>query len=430
MISLDLRQSLKSAKTLACRCCSPTNIYGTVISTTLLRISSMLLGFATNIVAARVLGPEKLGVSGVIYSLVGQLIVLTNLNLDPALVREYKSKKAEDRKILVADLFVFRATASLFICIALGGIGMATTSVRDWWLPGGLGLAFYIANANSPLWVLQSTDRLPLSYLVNVFGSLITLILIVYFTSFTSRAGIDICSQAVGTGFVCIALWWIILRENQYITSLSRGITAMVDLIGRNRSLVICGFVVYAYAGIDAALIALLRGNADAGIYRCAAGLLAPLTSIMGLVPIIMYPKLLEWRENGDRQMWKELSRVVTIMAPLVIIVALVSFLLAPRVFDVLYGHEYRRSAAVFSILFLAKGVALVNGVYVWAIYAIRKDLAFLIIAMCVTIQSLFLNYLVVPIFGPEGSATVNLASEISILVSAGIYCHKRLNKA
>ncbi len=64
---------------------------------------------AGSIWAARCLGPEKLGISGMILSLLAPVGLLVDLNQDVALVRRYKTCETDDARVrLIRETYLFR----------------------------------------------------------------------------------------------------------------------------------------------------------------------------------------------------------------------------------------------------------------------------------------------------------------------------------
>lgn len=70
---------------------------------------------AGSIWAARCLGPEKLGISGMVISVVAPMTLLVDLNQDVSLVRRYKSYETDEaRAQLIRKTFIFRG----LLCLA------------------------------------------------------------------------------------------------------------------------------------------------------------------------------------------------------------------------------------------------------------------------------------------------------------------------
>jgi len=135
--------------------------------------------------------------------------------------------------------------------------------------------------------------------------------------------------------------------------------------------------------------------------------------AFIGYLPILLYPRMLEWKQVGPHFLWQNQKRVLTWFALLVVVLSLGGFLLAPLVYPYIYGPEFQRGAYPFAFLLTAKMVAVMNGIMDWGMLAQRKDRSVFSIMMVAAIFSIGMNMLLIPHFGAVGASAVNMSSEM-----------------
>ena len=146
---------------------------------TALRFIGLGIGAVAQIYAARQLGPEKLGISGMALAAVAQGSILVTLGANTLLVREYKEAKTDgEKQSLISAAYTLRTIITF-------GLALLLLAALPWLWPHPqyllatacvLPLIFF--ESNQALWVLQAEERVPAQYLANVAGALVSAIVI------------------------------------------------------------------------------------------------------------------------------------------------------------------------------------------------------------------------------------------------------------
>ena len=157
------------------------------------------------------------------------------------------------------------------------------------------------------------------------------------------------------------------------------------------------------------------------------ASLLGVAQSFLSMIPILLYPRFIEWLKDGPRCLWDrqmQLAGVALCIAiPAIAIVCLVS----PRFFLAAFGAPFASAAYPFCLLFASKLVVVINGIFGWGLWAMKKDRQMLYLMVVTALFSISANLFLIPRLGMIAAASVNLASEILILMGCFLLTRRAL---
>ena len=145
------------------------------VQMTALRFIGLGIGAVAQIYAARQLGPEKLGISGMALAAVAQGGILVTLGANTLLVREYKAAKTDsDKESLIGAAYTLRT-------IIAGGLALFIVAALPWlWqhpqylLAAACVVPLIFFESNQALWILQAEEKTPAQYLANVASAVIS----------------------------------------------------------------------------------------------------------------------------------------------------------------------------------------------------------------------------------------------------------------
>ena len=95
--------------------------------------------------------------------------------------------------------------------------------------------------------------------------------------------------------------------------------------------------------------------------------------------------------------------------------------MLVPFAFPLLYGAKFEGGGLACALLMISKLVSLVSGVFVWGLWADRRDLLMLGLLATTAGVSIATNVFIIPSVGVTGAAAVNVASELFLGIAAGV---------
>lgn len=389
---------------------------------TALRFIGLGIGAVAQIYAARQLGPEKLGISGMALAAVAQGSILVTLGANTLLVREYKDAKTdEERSSLVSAAYTLRTIITL-------GLGLVLLAALPWLWPhpqyllaAACVLPLIFFESNHALWVLQAEERVPAQYFANVASALVSATLIFTFIRPSSPAGSDMVAAVFGV-IVAFALSWAFARRSlplfrfdwQGISTLTRG----------TKWLFLSAVVTYGYTRFEQPLVGWLRSIEELGVYRSAWQITNGLQPLFIMVPLLLYPKLINWKRVSVQHLWTQQKRVFLLFLPWCVLFALVVILLLPLAYPWIYGEAFKAAAIPCAVLLVSKAVVVLNGIFAWGLWAAKRDSTMLLLMTATAFVSVGLNILLLPRFGIIAAALVNLLSECIMLI--GCACTMR----
>lgn len=384
---------------------------------TALRFIGLGIGAAAQIYAARQLGPEKLGISGMALAAVAQGSILVTLGANTLLVREYKEAKTdEEKQSLISAAYTLRT-------IITAGLALLLLAALPWLWPHPqymlatacvLPLIFF--ESNQALWLLQAEEKVPAQYVANVASALVSAVVIFALVGPSSPAGIDMLAAVCGL-IVAFGLSWRFAQRTLPRFTFNRQEVAKV--VRGTKWLFLSAIVTYAYTRFEQPMVGWLRSVDELGVYRSAWQIINAVTPILAIVAILVYPKLINWHQESLQSLWANQKRLFKKLLPFACLGAVAALGVVPLVFPYVYGPIYAAAAWPCALLLLSKIVAVLGCVFAWGLWAAKKDITMLVLMSVVAIVSVALNFALIPIGGMLAAATVNLASELAVLVAS-----------
>ncbi|MGB8463617.1 MAG: oligosaccharide flippase family protein [Terrimicrobiaceae bacterium] len=370
--------------------------------------------------AARCLGPDNMGISGMILSTATQLAILIDLNQNTALVRRFKECRDDEmRKELVAAAFTFRL---VFCAAALAAILAALLVFRipDSWRLGIIaGFPLVMVSCNQAVWLLQAQGRLPENYRAVAIPAVLSALL--YFALFRPgiAAGSDVVVQAGCQAFSFLLAWWYALAGLRLNPLNLRSLRGYWPLLRADTCIIATGLIACGTAYIQAPMLLLLHSTEELGLYRTAIKLVVVAQSFLVMVSMVLYPRFIEWNKQGRRYLWERQKRIalaaLIAMGPLTVLV----FWIAPFVYRLAYGEAFARAAIPFAVLITAQFVLVVSGIFSFGLWAQHQDRSLLILTSVAGAASVTLDVALIPSMGMMGAAVVALVAELIILAGS-----------
>ena len=386
---------------------------------------------AGSVWAARCLGPEKLGISGMILAVLAPVTLLVDLNQDVSLVRRYKTCETDDaRAQLIRETFLFRGLLCL-ACMAVIACVLAITGLpgADWRLGIMAAFPLLLVSVGQGAWVLQAQENMPARYRALMVQSVISAgCYFAFFRPGRTPTGSDIIVMAAAVGTEYSLGWWYARRPLRSALSsqpgfsvwrwseLVRGLRTAGHAFWDGRWLAITGLLSYLYVYLQSPLIGLLLGNEALGQYRTAGTLLNAFQSFAAMIPALLYPRMIEWHRIGPAHLWAKQLKFASVALFFFIPCALAAFLLAPHIYRLLYGPVFLSAAYPFALLLVARMLSVINGIFGWGLWAQHRDRLMLWLTVGTAIISLALNFWLIPRLGLIGASGVCVICETLML--------------
>ena len=380
----------------------------------MLRLLSLSLGLATSIVAARSLGSNELGVSGVLASIVSQAGIVTGSCLDLVLVRKYIKAKAADRDKLINDALSVR----LAFAIVAGGaaiiVSLVTQGRTEWVFLAFTGFVMLLSQAFSLVWILQATHKIVEIQRSLVLQSVLGLALVLTLCTLHPVGGIDLLAQALALLGANYYVYTIIEPSFSFrhFTIGFRGLS----LLWESKWVVFSMISIQAYVSADIPLIAWIRSDHEAGIYRVAQNFASSLQSVLSITTTLLYPKLVQWNQEDQTSLYKKQIQAFTVTGAIIASAIALPLLLSEWAVTFLYGVQYSEAIPILRLLIVAKAVLVWHGVFSTGLWAQGRDRELFLVVATTALVSLISNAALLPALGASGAAWTSLGCEILVL--------------
>ena len=382
-----------------------------------LKMVSLGIGFLGSIWSSKCLGPDNLGISGMIIGTIAPLVLVINLNQISHNIRLYHSYSSDgERDNLVEVIHTYKIAACL--AIMLGAIPFLILGhfSSAWHLGLLAAFPYFFLTVNAPDWLLQAQDKFPAISRAATVQALITTTL--YFTFFRPgmSAGADLVVQDIGLTIAMAMAWSTALNGRKIRLFRWEKLWQIFPIIREGRWLIATGCAVYIFTALDLPLVGWLYSLKEVGIYRTSIILVGGIGAFTGYLPMLLYPRMLEWNAVGPRTLWENQKKVLTYFGLFSLCMTLGAFLFGPLGYHYIYGPAFEKGAYPFAFLLGAKLIAVMNGILGWGLVAQKKERSLFFSMVYVAMFSLGANLIFIPYFGALGASTINMLSEVLMI--------------
>jgi O-antigen/teichoic acid export membrane protein len=386
-----------------------------------LRFIGLGIGAAAQIYAARQLGPEKLGISGMALAAVAQGGLLVTWGANTLLIREYKEAQTnEERQSLISAAYTMRTLITAGLAIVLLGSLPLLWSHPQYLLAATCILPVIFFESNQALWILQAKEKVPAQYLANMVSAMVSAFFIFIFVKPSSPPGCDILASLIGLIVAFFISWFLAVGRMPGFT-LNKVYLKRITFGAK--WLFATSLINYGYNKIDQPLVGLLSSIEELGKYRTGSQVVAAILPLTTIVSLLIYPRLIQAAKISPLAMWQQQRIYLQLLGPIVILLIAGTLLAAPLLYPIIYGAAYQDAAIPCAFLISAKFVVVLNGVLVGGLWAMKKDREVFLLMSITALSSLLLNVFFIPRFGMIIAASVQFASECLVLVLAYLLC-------
>lgn len=382
----------------------------------LLLIDALLVGA----MAARYLGPNQWGLLSYANSILAIATIAATLGADSVVAREL-IREPDKRNDIFWSILSARAFASIAIYIGILVLGFSQYALGLVPLQDALVLITICSSlVSSPFLLSKILLEIELLSKWQVLASNLALI-----ASSVSRILLVVYGFSVLPFAMVIALATI--TTNVLLFSIAKRLKLVPELQRPNFQtirryaqecwpLLVGAISVGLYMNIDVVLLKFLSGTDSAGIYSVATRL----SSIWYILPTVLattiFPSLARYHAASAVDYDRQLARyfdISCLVAYACIFTALLAF---PTLLRLLYGFKYEKSISIFcvhiwALPFVFLGVARAQHLILESLHMFN-----LTSTLLGAIVNLALNLLLIPTYGPSGSA---IATVVGFAVSA-----------
>ena len=416
-------------------------IYKSLTALSFLFIGSLLgafLAFATQIILARELGPDRYGFFATGLATVTLIVPLATFGLQGFWLKVFGLEGWRAIRWLNPSLrfSVFTTTTTLLILITWAFFGPHGSSF-SWLLvillPIVIGYLF-IDLVSGKLQLEERYNTLALWRLMPHFLRFLFLLVVIFTT--TGEYTINSIGAAYAiTAVIIIAIGSVqlllMLKGNFYlkgharqdeVTNLSEDLrhskVKSSDIYKQSWPFALTGILYLIFFQSDVILLKYLVNDETAGIYSVAFSIMAAVYLLPSTIfQKFLLPKYHRWAEN-DRSHFLQVYRFSNgVILLLGILIASLIVITMPSIIPLLFGAAYKEAVDILFIIALCAPIhflATSIGATLVTQEHMRRKVLYIGIGAIINIS---LNLLLIPLYGAKGAAVSTLVSEIILLV-------------
>ena len=397
------------------------------IETVFTKFFVVIIGMATSIIIARILGPEGRGEYAVAITISGIGVQLGNLGLHSANTYYIAQNKEIIAPIInnsiivsflggaivsmiiypfiiIFDFMQITNTILLFLCLFSIPLGLA-----------------YLLLQNILLGINEVQVYNKIEIEAKVFSIvLLLLLIIVNYVNATSIFFITLL-----TSFIGILL--VLLKLNKFVTikiKFSANIFMNCYFYGI-KSYVACLFS-FLVLRADLLMVKHFLSLQEAGYYSIALNIGDMLFLFSTTLGTILFPKLSAMKNTREKYLFTHKN--LRCFTPFIIALSLISIYTAPLMVEILFGLSYIPAVSAFILLVPGIAILSLNSIYMNFFASTGMPWVTIYSPLLALILNVFLNMKLIPILGVNGAAISSVISYSLMLLISIFYVKLRFN--
>lgn len=377
------------------------------------QIIKMFSSIFVSIYIARYLGPERYGVLSYVIAFVAVFYPIAQMGMSSILIRELVNFPDNKKKIMstsfylvvLSSIFVFLLVNILslilnksdlikfFILIYSVGVLFKPFDIIDFSFQANFNVKF-VTKAKSLSIILMSIVKLALIYF---------------------NCSLEFFIYAYALDFILLALFLCLTHflKKEY-NFFSRWDSKIVKkLFASALPMMLASFSVVLYMKMDQLMIKSLLGNKELGLYSSSVKLYDSFLGFMLTLTMALLPMIIKLKTVSNKKYKEGLIKLFSFVFWFNNAVALIVTLFKSYIVKLLYGNDYIESQYVLAIIFWSAGLSSVGSVTARYFTVENMEMKMFKRTLLSLLINLFLNYILIPIYGIEGSAVATIITLI-----------------
>lgn len=393
---------------------------------TLYNILTLILPLITTPYIARVMGAERIGIYSYSYSIASyfSLFILLGLNnYGNRTIACIRDNKNELSKTFWSIYFMQLFMAIIVILLYVGYVGIISTNRKMAWIQ----LIYIISVSIDINWFFFGMEQFKLTVSRNTFVKILNVLCI--FLMVKDQDDIYIYGIIMSIGpLISQSILWGFLRK--YICFIKISISDVFRHIKPNLILFIPVIAISLYTILDKIMLGIMSNMMEVGYYENSSKLTQVPSMVVTSLGTVMLPRVSNLISKGKKNevfVYIEKSLFVSILMSSSIAFGLcaVSIEFVPLFF----GPGYEKCIIIISILvFSSIFMSWANVIRTQYLIPNKHDDVYIISVSIGAIVNIFINVLLIPIFGAVGAAIGTLFAEAAVCIYQTIKVRKVMN--
>jgi O-antigen/teichoic acid export membrane protein len=373
-------------------------------------------GVLATVLLAHIHGPVGLGRFQFALTLTLLLSFAVALGLPKLLVREL-ARHPEAIKVRIESALVVSLGAGVVVTILLLGAGVLFHADTSVFVLAGLALAADSAMriAMVPFWALERMRYEALCVGIQE-GAFVVLAVVALWAGF-GPGGVMLAylvSRVIGLVTV-----WTVVALKLHIRLVPRWHAGeMAPMMKRATPFALDDALSLAYIRLDTVILGIIIGAHEVGLYQAAVNLVLYLNILPRMLNFSMYPRMSRaWPDNvGELRRLCDSSLMM--LGALAMPIAVGSFLLAPRIFGVMYGAGFDRGVLAYLLVTPLTPIRMLGNTLGTAITAADRQTKRTIAVGVAAGVNVVLNLILIPRWGLFGAVASTIVTETGLFTA------------
>lgn len=380
------------------------------------RILKLIFNLVIISMLTRLLGPKNFGLLSYSQSFVGIFIAFSTLGLESILVKELIRRKNETDQIL-GTVFIIKLSASFLALLILFIITIYTNDSEARLLINIIGFTLIFQSLNLGMdTYFQANVKSRLSVISNlgvfVLSSILKLILIGF------KFDLIYFAYAIVLDSVLVFIGYLIIYNhlNISIYSLKFDKKLAIYFLKSGWPMMLVALGVFLYTRVDQIMIRYFLDDKNVGYYSAALRVSEFFNFIPLLIVQSIFPKIIKEHNKENQRAYRGLLlNVYKIVVWISIPIILITVTFRELIINILYGPDFSYSSDILLILILNLLLFAIGSVNTKILYVENYEIKYMKRSILGVVTNIFLNFILIPLFGELGAAYSTLITLISI---------------
>ncbi len=376
------------------------------------KIAQMGISFFVSIFTARYLGPSNFGLMNYAGAYIAFFTSFCTLGINSIIIKEFIDNQDRQGEIIGTSLFL-RLTSSILSAFMIIGI----VSIIDKNEPVTLAvvalsciaLVFQVFDTFN-YW-FQSRYESKISAIATFAAYVITTIYRIVLL--IMGKSVEWFAFASSVDFICIAIVLCLVYHKKSGPKLSLSLTRGKQLLSRSYHYILSGMMVAIYAQTDKFMLKHMLDETVVGYYSLASSINHMWVFVLAAIIDSMYPTIMRLYKNNRDAYEKKNRQLYALVIYISLFVALVLFIFGGFAIKVLYGEQFLPSETPLKIVTLYTVFSYLGVARNAWIVCENKQKYLKYIYFSAAIINVFMNLLLIPIWGASGAALASLLTQI-----------------
>lgn len=391
----------------------------------ILNTFSKALNFFASTRAAKILGPENIGLSSVVqttstqfalftdggFNTIGVKIILDNDKLVNMNIQKIISLRILLGIIILILLTPFYSKYNNSNIAMITGLVLFTNSIID--------LNF----------VYRALQIYSTYSLISVLGSIISFVFIFLMINGNTHAVVELFILSISIFISHIVSWVVYFNKTKSIPFKIFTIKEYLELINYGKFYWINSIIATVYPAIQIYIIMFFLGLTANGIFRVANSLTIPVEFIMSTIGILLLPKVVTWNKLNIVLFRQKIQQIFLLQFVIIFPVILGLIFFSDFIFHLLLGNRFQTGVNIFRIILIGKFINSTGQVFSFGLVSLNKQKYYFLSVLFIAILNITISIPLIKYWGIFGAAIALMTTDILYPVINYILLNKSYEK-